>query len=346
MSKLRVVFVGLDNPHASGWRATIPIHAEMEPVAVVAAKPEETQSLQGEYKSLPVHYSVAELIDKTEFDAAVVTRSNADAPAACIELANAGKHILAEKTTARSAAEFQTIADAVAANGVQWTTGYTWRFSPEAQDIRGMVQQGAFGDVWAWEARYWTSTVKSRNPQHYLFSKEVSGGGMFSWLGCHSMDLMLYLVGQPVASVTAKVGNVAGEAIDVEDGGVAIFRFANGAIGSLRAGYFLADGGNQLDYGLLGSQGWAQWSPMDATVRYCSLADDLKAAPHRTVNYERAKVPGYSNQMGQDLLSDWLHAIRTNGTTLNNTQTALAIHKLLDAIYESSASGKEVALAG
>ena len=207
-----------------------------------------------------------------------------------------------------------------------------------------MVKEGVFGDVWSWEARYWTSTVKSRGPQHDLFSRDASGGGIFNWLGCHAMDLMLYLVDQPVTAVTAKVGNVSGEDITVEDGGVAIFQFRSGAIGSLRCGYHLAAGGNQVGYGLFGSLGHAQWNPLESALRYYSRAEPMKAAPERTVRYEMPQVRGYAGQMGQNLLTDWVAAIREGGNTRNNVRTAMAVHKLLDAIYQSSAEGREVSL--
>lgn len=343
MTPLRVAFVGIDNPHGSAWRNAVAVHPEMEPVALVARSPEETQTLQPELRDLPLYYSLDELLAGVEFDAAVVTLSNQEAPGVCVSLANAGKHLLAEKTTARNGDEFQTVADAVEANGVQFTTGYTWRFSPTSKDLRRMVQEGKFGTVWSFCGRMFTSTVRSRNPQHFLFSREVSGGGMFNWLGCHALDLMLYFVDQPVASVTAKVGNITGENIDVEDGGVAIFQFADGAIGSLQTGYFLP-GGNQIDYGIHGSKGWAKWCPLERTLHFQSQADDMKAAPERTIAYELPEVAGYAGQMGQDLLTDWLVAIRENGTTLNNTRTAMAVHRLLDAIYRSSEDRREVLL--
>jgi predicted dehydrogenase len=31
-------------------------------------------------------------------------------------------------------------------------------------------------------------------------------GGYFSWLGCHTLDLIHYLTGQQIVAVTAKVG--------------------------------------------------------------------------------------------------------------------------------------------
>ena len=342
MTPLRVAFVGIDNPHGSSWREAAIVHPDIEPTALAARSAEETKSVQPELKALPIYHSIDELLDKAEFDAAVVTLSNKEAPGVCVQLAQAGKHLLAEKTTARNAAEFKTVADAVEANRVQWTTGYTWRFSPVAEDIRRMVNEGVFGDVWSWEARHWTSTVRQRGPGHYLFSRDASGGGMFNWLGCHALDLMLYLVDQPVTAVTAKLGNVSGEAIDVEDGGVAVFQFESGAMGSLRCGYYLAAGGNQIGYGLFGSKGHALWNPLESVLHYYSKAEQMRAAPNRTVRYELPESGGYAGQMGQNLLTDWLAAIRGDRVPRSNVHTAMAVHKLLDAIYQSSAEGREV----
>ena len=59
-----------------------------------------------------------------------------------------------------------------------------------------------------------TSQVKFRNPKHWLFDRSISGGGILSWLGCHYIDLLCYIMAADITSVSAVVDTLSGEDID------------------------------------------------------------------------------------------------------------------------------------
>ena len=80
---------------------------------------------------------------KASFDAAVVCLSNREGPPAIVELAAAGKHVLAEKPVAATAADARHIADAVETSGIAFQTGYMWRYDDIANRLKRMVEQGA-----------------------------------------------------------------------------------------------------------------------------------------------------------------------------------------------------------
>ena len=57
-------------------------------------------------------------------------------------------------------------------------------------------------------------------------------------------------------------------------------------------------------------------------------------------------VPGYGGRNGQRLVQDWLDAIQ-HGTPCRNTpESTLATLSVIDAIYESSRTGRRVLLNG
>ena len=45
------------------------------------------------------------------------------------------------------------------------------------------------------EARMVTSQVRYRDPAHWLFQRATAGSGILSWLACHYLDLLCYLLG-------------------------------------------------------------------------------------------------------------------------------------------------------
>ena len=63
---------------------------------------------------------------------------------------------------------------------------------------------------------------------------KLDGGGAYMNQGIHNVDLMYWLMGE-VVEVSAFTGTLAHERIEVEDTGVAILKFANGALGTIEA---------------------------------------------------------------------------------------------------------------
>jgi predicted dehydrogenase len=87
-----------------------------------------------------------------------------------------------------------------------------------------------------------TTDVRLRNPAHYLFDPaqnkmEEGTGGYFSWLGCHTIDMIFFVLQQPIVGVTAVVGRFGATETPVEDGGTAIFQMANGMLVTILGGY-------------------------------------------------------------------------------------------------------------
>src|SRR5262245_19086930 len=193
---LRLAFLGIDHPHGAHWRQQLANFAgEVEIVAFVPSFGGGTSSLEERFASLPRFDSVKALLAGAQFDAAFVGLSNLDGPPAIAELARAGKHVLAEKPVAASAADARQIADAVEKSGVAFQVGYMWRYDDIANRLRRMVEQGAFGKLISFEMTFATSDVARRGPNHYLFDPATSGGGFFSWLACHSLDTLLFVTG-------------------------------------------------------------------------------------------------------------------------------------------------------
>src|SRR4029434_5373104 len=113
------------------------------------------------------------------------------APPAMPALAAAGKHVLAEKPVAATAADAKQIVGAVEKSGVAFQTGYMFRYDDIVNRLRRMAQQGAFGKLISVEMTFVTSDVARRDADHYLFDPAASGSGFFSWLACHWLDAPL-----------------------------------------------------------------------------------------------------------------------------------------------------------
>ena len=344
---LRLAFLGIDHPHGAHWRQQLANFSEQaQIVAFVPAFGGGVTSLEEGFAGLPRFESVAALLAGAEFDAAVVCLSNREGPPAIVELARAGKHVLAEKPVAIGAADGKQIVEDVEKAGVAFQTGYMWRYDDIANRLKRMAEEQAFGKLISVEMTFATSDVARRGAEHYLFDPEASGAGFFSWLACHWLDTLLFVTGQAVVGVTARCGVFGATPTKVEDGGAAIFELEGGGLATFVGGYWHPRWAGESKWAIRGSQRWVHWDAarkgtggvleIHGPQPQWHAMEDVYSSPEE-------KTPGYGGQKGFLLVQDWLDCIRTGRRDNRNTaRPMLATLELLDAIYQSSREGRRV----
>lgn len=347
----RLAIVGLDHPHGAGWRRALALAEDLfEVVALVPRFGGATTSLEERYASLPRFETVKELLAKGDCDAALLTTPNAETPDAVVQLAEAGKHVLVEKPGAANAAEARRMADAVRKSGVAFQNGYVWRYDEGANRLRQMMADDRFGGLASIELTYFTSDVAHRGAEHYLFDRAASGAGFFNWLACHWLDLLFYLVAQPVVAVTARVGVFGATQVDVEDGGTAILELANGTLVTFTGGYWLSRWSGESRWSLRGQHRWVHWEPN--RVGTGGHFEIHGPQPQFDAMDESFTLPAdptacYGGARTLDLLRDWYDAGQRHsfsGSRARNTpESTVAVLELIDTIYQSSAEGRRLA---
>lgn len=345
--RFRLAFLGIDHPHGAGWRESLALLAEeIELVALVPRFNGGLTSLEERYAHLPRFKIVDELVKWGQFDGAIVCLPNNESPAAMTALAKAGHHVLIEKPGAASAADFMPALAAIEAAGVAFQSGYLWRYDPGVERLRAMIAEQRMGKLISIETSYATSDVRRRGPDHYLFDAAISGRGFMNWLACHWLDLLLYVTGQTIVGVTARVGNFGSTPTAVDDGGVAILDLASGGLASFTGGYWLPRWAGESQWVLRGSERWVHWRP--AHPQSGGLLEIHGPQPQFLAMNERFlvpedKVPGYGGGRMLALLRDWVAVARRERTACRNTpQSTLATLQLLDAIYSASEQGRRI----
>ncbi|HZL90760.1 MAG TPA: Gfo/Idh/MocA family oxidoreductase [Pirellulaceae bacterium] len=343
----RVAFLGIDHPHGSGWRESIfQLGGELEIAAIVPRFGGATTSLEERIALLPRFETLEELVRWRQFDGAIVCLPNNESPQAIAALAAAGKHIVAEKPAAASAADFAPALAAVEKAGVAFQSGYLWRYDPCAERLREMVADGRFGKLISVEMTFVTSDIRRRGPEHYLFNPALSGRGYFNWLGCHWLDLLSFITTQKVSGVTARVGTFGNVETGLEDGGAAIFDLAGGGMATFVGRYWLPRWTGESHWTLRGSERWVHWHPGRADTggvleihgpqaQFMAMEEVFTQPPDPT--------PGYGGQRMLRLLRDWIADARSGSRHCRNTaRQAMLTLELLDAIYRASAEGRHL----
>ncbi|MGC6487455.1 MAG: Gfo/Idh/MocA family protein [Planctomycetota bacterium] len=159
--------------------------------------------------------------------ALVLTPPDTHEELSCALLAR-GVHVLCEKPLAPSVEAADRMLAAAAAAGRRLMMGSKFRFTPDVQAARRLLDQGVCGDVVLYENVFCSHVDMT---QRWNSQPRVSGGGVLIDNGCHSVDLARYLLG-PLASVQAQFGRRV-QALPVEDTARMLFRSRGDALGSI-----------------------------------------------------------------------------------------------------------------
>ncbi len=145
----------------------------------------------------------------------------------------AGCHVLLEKPAATQKADLEILAEAVRRSGRQLGICLQNRYNFAAREARQLLAAKTFGPVLAARGflTWW------RDDQYYLQSPwrgrwATEGGGLMINQAIHTLDLLLWLVDEPVTSVKGHLHTDHLEhVIEVEDTASLLLRFETGATG-------------------------------------------------------------------------------------------------------------------
>ncbi len=148
--------------------------------------------------------------------------------------ARQGLHVLTEKPIEITTARADALIAAAKQSGVQLGVIFQDRTKPHIRQLKGWLDQGLLGKVLLVDAR-----VKwYRPPEYYANSRwrgslALDGGGALINQGVHTIDLLLWLLGD-VVRVQARTATLLHK-IEAEDTAVATLEFASGALGIFHA---------------------------------------------------------------------------------------------------------------
>lgn len=249
--------------------------------------------------------------------------------------AAAGKHLFVEKPLGLGRADAERMAAAIDAAGVIFQTGYFMRGQPVHQFLRQQIQAGHFGKI----TRVRHSNCHSGSlgrwfDAGWLWMTDLAqaGVGAYGDLGTHSLDILMWLMGD-VARVTATVDTAVANYGATDEFGEGILVFENGVVGTLAAGW--VDVQNPVTALVSGTEGHAY------------VCEDR-------VYFKSSHVEGADGKTAwTELPEAWPHAFElfldaVNGGTTENLVTpreAAARSTVMEAMYAAAAANTWVALA-
>ena len=169
-----------------------------------------------------------------------------------VAAARAGKHVLCEKPLALTVEECEESIRVCAEAGVKFGTNFMMRFHACHSAIRDIVAAGDLGTpvMGRAELTCWYPPIEGAFRQ----SQAMGGGGSLIDMGNHCIDLLEFIFGSRVASVSCFTGHLVQD-YETEDTALASLRFENGAVGIVDALFNVPDSAARNMLEVYGSRG-------------------------------------------------------------------------------------------
>jgi predicted dehydrogenase len=346
--KLNVGMIGLGgiaNLHYGGW-------ALAENAGVVAGSdinPAMLERWAEEYGVETLTTNPEELIENPDIDVIDICTPNQFHTDYAVAALEAGKHVLCEKPLAPTAAEIERMIAARDRSGKILMTGHHFRFSGTAQAIKKEIDKGALGDIY--HARAWWLRRSGLPTRPTFIYKNISAGGVGLDLGVHVLDLAVWFMGNPKPVAVSGVaradlakqegafsiwgGDIPTD-IDVDEFAAGFIRFENGATLIFEVSWMLHHNQTE-DYQtwLYGTDGGAHWP----SASLYQTNNQTKQLYDLTLKLTEDKIRPHHQE-----IAEFAQAIRSGGPSPVPAEESLQVTKILEALYASSQSGREVVI--
>ena len=366
-----------------------PVHVEalrrlgITVTGILGCDDNESQSAK-EALGLPKAYSsIDELLADESVDAVHLAVPNVLHYEFSKKVLQAGKHVMCEKPLAMNADETAELVELAKSSNVAAAVCYNIRYYPMNLQARAMVTQGDLGDIYAINGCYIQDWLLYDTDYNWRVLADQGGQlRAVSDIGTHWMDLVLSITGLEVESVFAdlntvhkvrkrptgevetftgkKAQEVATEPIDIttDDYGCILFRFNNGARGSLNVSQINAGRKNTLRYEIAGAKcsvAFSSETPNDLWIGYRDKPNELftrdpsllAELPGGFTNYPGGHNEGFPDAFKQCFRSFYQYIAAGDFSATPLFPTFAEGHRevvLCDAILESHRQEKWVKL--
>jgi UDP-N-acetyl-2-amino-2-deoxyglucuronate dehydrogenase len=322
----------ISNTHARAANA-IP---NVEIAAVYGINPEKVSRLCREYGGTPYGDFDAFLAHRPMEIVIIGSPSGLHAQQG-IAAASHGLHVLVEKPIDISAGKAGSLIAACEKAGVKLGVIFQDRFKPEILRLQQFIQDGILGRLLLVDAR-----VKwYRPPEYYRHSRwrgtwGLDGGGALMNQGVHTVDLLLWLLGD-VVEVQARTATVL-HSIETEDTALALLEFSNGALATLQA-TTAAYPGYSRRLEITGSEGTVvlendRMIAADLRKQYQGLVGMEPQPDDQSLS---ASSPVVNDVRGhQSAIEDFIRAVAKDETPACDGRAAQRSVALIERIYQAS----------
>lgn len=330
---LRLGFIGLGGIGHSSLKLCLEDEL-FTPVAGADTSPEALDRAAGMLPCDTLFADYREMIRSVPMDCVFIATPNVYHAPAAIDAMRAGLDVCCEKPMADNVAAARKILATSRETGRLFMVAQNQRFRADTQWLKGRIEAGLLGKVYAVHTR-WVRR-KSLTGDRWFRYKAISGGGPLIDLGVHVMDLALWLVGFPAP---LRVSGSWGQYFcpgDTEDWAYGTVRLEGGAVLTCEVAEKAFIQGEKIQVEIRGTKAGVMIDGEAGTTIY--------GAAHGVPADEKPLLDADWIGSRRRELRHFAESVISGRPTIIPPEQSVQIMAIIDGIYRSGVSGKEVTL--
>ena len=360
------VRVGVIGVGLIGQLAHIPAYIEVgaEIVGIADVVESRLKKVAKQFSIPKIYTNYKDLLANPDIDTVSICTPNYLHAQMTIDALNAGKAVLCEKPMAMNAKEAKSMFETSQKTGKLLMMGFNNRFRGDAQKLKQFIDEGKLGKIYYAKIGYMR---RRGTPKGWFTVKKESGGGPVIDIGVHVIDLTRYLMGNPKpVSVSAstykyfpeyhidgkypwessdvKDGLRDGKENDVEDLAIVFIRFEDGSSVFVETSWASNIAEDRFYIDMLGTKMGAEidsYNPIHKGSKNNEGSISLYGEElHSLVDYD-VKTPEVRSHFEE--IKYFVGLLRDKKPDLLDTaKNGVEIQKIIDAIYKSAETKKEI----
>jgi len=281
------------------------------------------------------------LLDRKDIDVINICTPSGMHARMGIEAVQAGKHVIVEKPMALSLEDADHLIAAAQSARVKLCVVLQNRYNPPMQDLHRVAMGGFLGRLLLGSA-----TVRWYRPQEYYedgwHGTWAMDGGALMNQSIHHIDALIWLMGE-VESVFAYTATLA-HRMEAEDTGVAVLRFASGALGTVEGSTITFPENLEGSVALFGERGAVKVGGTALNRKIFWKIDGQIEHERELLSREQVDPPSVYGTSHKAIIADMIDAIECDRQPITDGIEGRKSLAVVLGMYKSARIGAPVAL--
>jgi predicted dehydrogenase len=285
--RLGLIGYGMGKIYAAAFQSIPNYYSFLPPIDLVAVATASDESGKKAIADFGFKWQTSdyrEILDSDDVNVVLISSPNDLHHQMMLEALRSDKAIYIDKPLACNLEEAQEILKVAQQTSRDAQMIFEFRYCPAIQYAYKLINEGKLGDIYAFRAQHFRSSyVDPEKPLRWKGSLKRSGGGVLPDYSAHSIDLLIWLLGQP-KRLTAQFRTFIEERpavkagkektpIDTEDHAIVLAELPDGAIGTIEAGRLIVGATNEFNIEIYGSKGSIKWEAMNPNYLHFAEMD-------------------------------------------------------------------------
>jgi len=329
---LRVAMLSFAHVHANRYAQHIVDHPEAEIVCIWEDDKERGKTASERF-GVPVFDDLEAVLNRDDVDGVVINAYTSQHPWLIKAAVEHGKHVFTEKALTIRTEDADELVDLVNKSGIKFMISLPSRTRPETLFMKQVLDQGWLGEITMMRARIAHMAALDHwfhGGSAWFGDAGLAGGGALFDLGCHTVDVMRWFMGEP-KSVVAKIQDFSG-AYSIDDNSVIVVEFKNKALGVLDTSWVHRTGPNPIE--IYGTDGYLGRDPNGGLLL-------------RSTQLEPQGIAGYikPTDLPDPLplpIDQWISAILHDTAMTITIEDGRNLTELMERAYQAAREGCEI----